>query len=101
MSSLSASCVVDLRLDWSRGCGAPTRTYLVQLSAKGALAVLIKLVWEKMKTRCATSRQRLLSRLTTVERAWRPLVSQVQTKDITVLTRWSGDSAELRLTAAW
>jgi hypothetical protein len=66
-----------------------------------AIAVLTKLVWENMKTRCATSRQRLLSRLTTVERAWRPLVSQVQTKDITVLTRWSGDSAELRLTAAW
>jgi hypothetical protein len=60
-----------------------------------------RLVWENMKTRCATSRQRLLSRLTTVECAWRPLVSQVQTKDITVLTRWSGDSAELRLTAAW
>jgi hypothetical protein len=39
------------------------------------LAVLTKLVWENMKTRCATSRQRLLSRLTTVERAWRPLVS--------------------------
>jgi hypothetical protein len=37
--------------------------------------VLTKLVWENMKTRCATSRQRLLSRLTTVERAWRPLVS--------------------------
>jgi hypothetical protein len=36
--------------------------------------VLTKLVWENMKTRCATSRQRLLSRLTTVERAWRPLV---------------------------
>eukprot|EP01047_Picozoa_sp_COSAG01_P110379 COSAG01_NODE_39205_length_479_cov_1.955263_1_plen_99_part_01 len=32
---------------------------------KGALAVLTKLVWENMKTRCATSRQRLLSRLTT------------------------------------
>jgi hypothetical protein len=45
------------------------------LQAKGALAVLTKLVWENMKTRCATSRQRLLSRLTTVERAWRPLVS--------------------------
>jgi hypothetical protein len=73
----------------------------ILLTAKGALAVLTKLVWENMKTRCATSRQRLLSRLTTVERAWRPLVSQVQTKDITVLTRWSGDSAELRLTAAW
>jgi hypothetical protein len=43
--------------------------------AKGAQAVLTKLVWENMKTRCATSRQRLLSRLTTVERAWRPLVS--------------------------
>jgi hypothetical protein len=40
---------------------------------QGALAVLTKLVWENMKTRCATSRQRLLSRLTTVERAWRPL----------------------------
>jgi hypothetical protein len=37
--------------------------------------VLTKLVWENMKTRCATSRQRLLSRLTTVEHAWRPLVS--------------------------
>jgi hypothetical protein len=36
---------------------------------------LTKLVWENMKTRCAASRQRLLSRLTTVERAWRPLVS--------------------------
>jgi hypothetical protein len=44
-------------------------------SGKGALAVLTKLVWENMKTRCATSRQRLLSRLTIVERAWRPLVS--------------------------
>jgi hypothetical protein len=35
-------------------------------SPKGAQAVLTKLVWENMKTRCATSRQRLLSRLTTV-----------------------------------
>ena len=33
-------------------------------TAKEALAVLTKLVWENMKTRCATSRQRLLSRLT-------------------------------------
>ena len=52
------------------------------LAAKGALAVLTKLVWENMKTRCATSRQRLLSRLTTVERAWRPLVSDILTCDI-------------------
>eukprot|EP01047_Picozoa_sp_COSAG01_P120859 COSAG01_NODE_49619_length_370_cov_4.295203_1_plen_63_part_01 len=35
------------------------------IGAKGAQAVLTKLVWENMKTRCATSRQRLLSRLTT------------------------------------
>jgi hypothetical protein len=51
-------------------------------NAKGALAVLTKLVWENMKSRCATSRQRLLSRLTTVERAWRPLVSDRLIRDI-------------------
>ena len=42
---------------------------IVCLCRKRALAVIIKLVWENMKTRCATSRQRLLSRLTTVEHA--------------------------------
>ena len=62
---------------------APQLSNGPQLSAtKGALAVLTKLVWENMKTRCATSRQRLLSRLTTVERAWRPLVSDILTCDI-------------------
>ena len=60
----------------------PACSCLLLLHAKGALAVLTKLVWENMKTRCATSRQRLLSRLTTVERAWRPLVSDILTCDI-------------------
>eukprot|EP01044_Picomonas_judraskeda_P031869 COSAG03_NODE_12084_length_562_cov_0.630670_1_plen_59_part_10 len=54
--------------------------------------MLTKLVWENMKTRCATSRQRLLSRLTTVERAWRPLVFFKQKTAYEMESRdWSSD----------